>query len=62
MKSGIHKNTSGPILTATEINVSLHTNRGTDKEDVRESLLEQTWSSPHLCAKFTYIIVYNTTP
>ena len=25
-----------------------------DREAVRDKLLEQTWSSPHLCAKFTY--------
>jgi len=40
-------------MTTVEINVSLHTNRGTDREDTRERRLEQMWSSPHLCAKFT---------
>jgi len=38
----------------TSTNEYVHTYRGMEREDVRDRLLEQTWSSPHLCAKFTY--------
>jgi len=31
----------------------MHTYRGMEREGKRDRLLEQIWSSPHLCAKFT---------